>query len=159
MYQEVAMNLNDKIAQIERLAEAKRLGDLDTIAKIYHSKICLVSESLSSEQNGIESVMTQIPFFLSVFKDYTVSPVEFREDNDQLIMDAVLSFKLIKGEVNTSIQNLPSTMIFNFKEEKIIKETFEIEINALCGQMNISPKAFLNSINTYSDIKQNSLHQ
>ncbi len=119
-------------ALVNELARVKSEQNITAALDIYHPQVELITPSLNARGVGSQQARQQLEVFFNVFPDYavTLSQHAFNDNlmlaTGQVTVTPTLSPPLSKKTFPTV--TVPVFIEFHFKDEKICKEVFHLEI-------------------------------
>lgn len=130
---------------VKKLADAKSDQNIDEALNIYHPECALVTPPFNSVTKG-RDIRTALENFFISFPDYSV----------QINQEAVSGKTMIAwGEINLTLSIernghspngkravLPVFILFEFKDDRVIWESFNFDLGALCQQSGVPLEFF-----------------
>ena len=140
------ISLEDMRSIVGDLARAKSAQDISAAMQIYHPEGVLTSPSLGSSSVGAVQIESALNAFFSLFPDYSVSI----EGDAQSGMTYIAWGKIgmtPTGEVNGKPfecrrAELDVFMRFQFRNHRILKESFHFDLGQLCLQSGLPLSIF-----------------
>lgn len=119
-------------ALVNQLADVKSRQDINGALDIYHPQVQLITPSLNAQSVGAEQARQQLEIFFNVFPDYSVTLHEHAfNDNLMLATGEVTLTPTLTPPISQKqfpTVTVPVFIEFHFKDEKIVKEVFNLDI-------------------------------
>ncbi len=116
-------------------------GQQDTAAAldIYHPDIELIAPGSASYGKGRVEVGQQLDLFFKIFPDYSASINQYAFNDTVMLATGVVSLTPNMPGGNCSRIELPAFFEFEFRDNKISKEVFALDIGMVCMKAGITP--------------------
>ena len=140
----------DMQALVAKLAQAKNQQNITAALEIYHPQIELITPSLNVQGVGQYQARQQLEVFFNVFPDYAVT-LEQHAFNENLMLatgQVTLTPTLSRlfSEKTFPTVTVPVFIEFYFKDEKIIKEVFHLDIEHIFKKSGLTKQdLYMNS--------------
>jgi predicted ester cyclase len=145
----------EMFALVEKLATVKSRQDVDAAMQIYHEEGTLASPSFGATSTGAEQIRSGLEVFFAVCPDYSVELDGYAFDDDTMVSWGKVSTTLtgiFDGHTpNGEIATVPVFILFNFKDNKIWYESFNLDLAGLCRQCGVPAEALV-SISTLEGV-------
>jgi len=131
------MNKHEMIACVTALADAKNCQNIPRILEIYHPAVEMITPAFASHAYGRAETSRQLGYFFRLFPDYTVSVSDYTQKADVLLANGIVT--MTPNTTNGTARNakVRVTMAFEFKDNAISKEIFNIDLAEVAAQAGI----------------------
>jgi len=131
------MKKQDMINCVTALAKAKNEQDVAGALKIYHFDAELVAPTFSAHARGRNELERSLQYFFHLFPDYHVAVSDYVETDTGLHAQGFIKVtpNTVKGKAKTA--TIPASMAFEFADNAIIKETFNIDLSLLAKKTGL----------------------
>ena len=132
-------NQEEMVELVADLATAKSQQNITAALEIYHPEIELIVPGSDSYTKGRAEVGIQLEMFFKIFPDYTAGVDQYAFN--ETVMLATGQVRLtpnIPGKECPLIQ-LPVFFEFEFRDNKISKEVFVLDMGMVCKKTGILP--------------------
>ena len=120
------------------LARVKSQQNIAAALDIYHPDIELISPSFDSISRGYTETLKNLQVFFTLFPDYQVRLGDYAINGPMLLATGEVSVTpLIPGHPCPKV-TVPVFLEFHFKDERIVKETFFLDVGMICKRANIT---------------------
>lgn len=132
------MEKQDMINCVTALAKAKNEQNVVGSLKIYHCDAELIAPSFSAHARGRNELERSLQYFFYLFPDYHVAVSNYVETDTGLRAQGSIKVtpNTVKGKAKTV--TIPASMAFEFADNAIIKETFNIDLLLLTKKADIN---------------------
>ena len=122
------------------LARVKSQQNITAALDIYHPNIELVSPSFESISRGRTETEKNLQVFFALFPDYQVRLCDYAINESMLLATGEVSVTpFISGHPCPKV-TVPVFLEFHFKDERIVKEIFFLDVGMICKRANIKPE-------------------
>ena len=140
------------------LAHVKSQQNIAAALNIYHPDIELISPSFESVSRGITAVEKSMHIFFTLFPDYCVTLGDYAIKGQMMLAIGEVSLTPQIPEQHCPRVTVPVFIEFQFKDQRIIKETFFLDAGLICKQAGISPDQLKTAtINAIQSIRKQEL--
>lgn len=139
------MNKKDMIALVTALAHAKSQQNITEALEIYHPDVEMITPAFSAHARGREEVGRQLGYFFRLFPDYAVAISSYTKADDTLLADGIVTVTPNTASGTAQTAEVPVSMIFEFKDHTISKETFNIDLLLVAEKAGIPLNELLGS--------------
>lgn len=138
-------------AIVDALAKAKSRQDIDAAMAVYHPQCVLEAPPFGSRREGSAQIHASLEGFFSLFLDYAVSLDGQAVSGDTLVSWGSIHLTLTGapgGQVpNGKRATVPVFILFRFRDDRVIWESFNFDLASLCRQSGVSLDAFASASN------------
>jgi len=141
--------MNNEAAMYELVSELARVKSRqDTLAAldIYHPDIELIAPGSDSQARGRIEVGRQLELFFKIFPDYRACLKQYAFNETVMLSSAQVSLTPNMPGKRCPRIELPVFFEFEFRDNKISKEVFNLDIGMLCRKAGILPAEFVGQI-------------
>lgn len=139
------MNSDRMFELAQALAAAKSRQDVPAALAVLHDDMLLETPAFGTSAHGLaenEKVLTR---FFKSFPDYNVVLEGHAADNDMLVCWGRVQMTMTGDRFgvvpNGSRADLPVSIQFAFKDDRIVHERFFFDLSELCAQSGVSTDA------------------
>lgn len=128
------------------LADAKSRQDVKAAMRIYHPQGVLEAPPFGSRREGADEIRASLEGFFSLFPDYRVELSGSARDGDTLAAWGEIAVTL-EGrpggqKPNGRTARVPVFILFRFRDEMVVWESFNFDLGSLCRQSGVTLDAF-----------------
>ena len=128
------------LALSSELARVKSRQNVEAALAIYHPDIELVSPSFESVSRGVVEAEKNLRVFFALFPDYHVTLADYACKGPLLLATGEVSVTpRIPGHPCPRV-TVPVFLELWFEDERIIKETFFLDVRLICKRAGITPE-------------------
>ncbi len=141
--------MKNEAEMYELVAELARVkGRQDTLAAldIYHPDIELIAPGSDSQAKGRIEVGQQLELFFKIFPDYTASLNQYAFNETVMLSTGQVSLTPNMPGKNCPRIQLPVFFEFEFRDNKISKEVFNLDIGMVCKRAGIMPTELISQM-------------
>ena len=135
----------DERALVTMLAHVKSRQDVAAALEIYHPDGIMESPSMNSRAVGTASIQRHLESWFRMAPDYSVELGGAAVDGKTLASWGWISLTLhgaYEGQVPNGVRaRVPVFILFGFKDKRIVWESFNFDLAALCRQSGVSAEA------------------
>ncbi len=134
---------------VSALAAAKSVQNVDAAMNIYHPECVLETPPMGTRYEGERSIRRALERFVEFAPDYAVSLVGQAADGDTLCSWGTIQFTPqhgFHGEIpNGKCVSVPVFILFRFRDERVIWESFNFDVAAVARQTGLDAGAYVMS--------------
>lgn len=131
---------------INNYAEAKNNQDIEGLLKLYHPDGIMRSPAFNSVSQGAKQIEAGLESFFKLFPDYTmITEGQSCHQKTFIVWGEMQSTftGVFKGrKTNNQKAAVPVFILFEFKDNMILRESFNFDLASLCHQSGISADSF-----------------
>lgn len=135
----------EMIQYVTALARAKSNQDIAGALSIYHPEVELITPAFSAHGRGRDEVDRQLRYFFRLFPDYEIEVTHFVKRDNALRVDGVVKVTPDTANGTAQTATVPVSMKFEFADDAIRKEVFNINLALLVQRAGISLNDLLSS--------------
>ena len=131
------MSKQEMIDCVAALAHAKSRQDIPTALEIYHPEIEMISPAFAAHACGRDETGRQLGYFFQLFPDYAVRISDYTQEADSLLAAGFVTVTPNTASGTGHRAAVHATMSFEFKDNAISKEIFNIDLAEVAAQARI----------------------
>ncbi|MBL4790985.1 MAG: nuclear transport factor 2 family protein [Kordiimonadaceae bacterium] len=139
------MNKKEMIACVTALAQAKSRQNIAEALEVYHPDVEMITPAFAAHARGREETGRQLGSFFKLFPDYAVAISSYTKAEDILLADGIVTVTPNTKSGTAKTAKVPVTMVFEFKDNTISKETFNIDLELVSEAAGIPLSELLGS--------------
>jgi hypothetical protein len=136
------------LALSAELARVKSKQNIPAALAIYHPEIELISPGFDSVSCGSEEVEASLKIFFRLFPDYQVTLANYAFNDSTMLARGQVSVTPWLPDRTCPKVSVPVFLEFQFKDERISKETFFLDVGLICKRADIAPEQLIAAAKT-----------
>lgn len=132
-------NEEEMVELVADLAIAKNQQNITAALEIYHPEIELVVPGSDSYAKGRAEVGIQLEIFFKIFPDYTASVDQYAFNKTMMLATGQVCLTPDISRKKCPRIQLPVFFEFEFRDNKISREVFVLDMGMVCKKAGIPP--------------------
>lgn len=141
----MTMNKKDMIACVTALAQAKSKQNIAAALEVYHRDVEMITPAFKAHARGREETGRQLRYFFHLFPDYAVTVTSYTKAADTLLAHGIVKVTPNTASGTALTAEVSVAMAFEFRDDTISKETFNIDLQLVAVMAGIPPDELLGS--------------
>lgn len=152
----LSMNDENKMTALAAaLAKAKSEQNIQAALAIYHPEAEMIAPSFGAVAKGAREIEHQLYLFFCLFPDYSVELEQHAVNGNVMLATGTVTATLnVQGKSCAPIA-LPVFIEFHFRENRISKEVFNLDLGMVCRESGVTPEQLASAVGTYHALKKN----